>query len=65
MVATAPMMADQKGKFMEVVEIKNNKIYSTSTLCDRNDTFEILDKIPVGFSGVRFPGLLLPNFGKI
>lgn len=34
---------------MEVVKIENNKIYSTSTLCDRNDTFEIVDKIPVGF----------------
>lgn len=34
---------------MEIVKVENNKIYSTSTLCDRNDTFEIVDKIPVGF----------------
>lgn len=34
---------------MEIVKIENNKIYSTSTLCDRNDTFEIVGKIPVGF----------------
>lgn len=34
---------------MEIVKIENNKIYSTSTLCDRNDTFEIVGKIPVDF----------------
>lgn len=34
---------------MKTLKIENNKIYSTSTLCDRNDTFEIVGKIPVGF----------------
>lgn len=34
---------------MRIVKIENNKIYSTSTLCDRNGNFEIVEKIPVGF----------------
>lgn len=34
---------------MKTLKIENNKIYSTSTLCDRNYTFEIVGKIPVGF----------------
>lgn len=34
---------------MEIVKIENNKIYSISTLCDRDNTFEIVGKIPVGF----------------
>lgn len=34
---------------MNTLKFENNKIYSTSTLCDRNDTFEIVEKIPTGF----------------
>lgn len=34
---------------MERVKIENNKIYSTSTLCEKTDIFEIVEKIPVGF----------------
>lgn len=34
---------------MEIVKIENNKNYSISTLCDRDNTFEIVGKIPVGF----------------
>ena len=34
---------------MEKVKIENNKIYSTSTLCEKTDIFEIVGKIPVGF----------------
>lgn len=34
---------------MEIAKIENNKIYSISTLCDRNDTFEIVGKIPTRF----------------
>lgn len=34
---------------MEIVKIENNKIYSTSTLCEKTDIFEIVEKIPVGF----------------
>lgn len=34
---------------MKIVKNENNKIYSTSTLCGRNDTFEIVDKIPTRF----------------
>lgn len=49
MVAAAPMMADQKGKKMNALKFENNKIYSTSTLCEKTDVFEIVEKIPVGF----------------
>ena len=34
---------------MEVVKIENNKIYSTSSLCGKNNIFEIVEKIPAGF----------------
>lgn len=34
---------------MEIVKIENNKIYSTSTLCEKTDIFEIVEKIPVHF----------------
>lgn len=34
---------------MRIVKIENNKIYSTSTLCEKTDIFEIVEKIPVGF----------------
>lgn len=34
---------------MKMVKIENNKIYSTSTLCEKTDIFEIVEKIPVGF----------------
>ena len=34
---------------MKKVKIENNKIYSTSTLCEKTDIFEIVEKIPVGF----------------
>ena len=30
-------------------EIKGNKIFTTSNLCERQDVFEIVDKIPLGF----------------
>ena len=30
-------------------EIKGNKIFTTSNLCERQDVFEIVDKIPAGF----------------
>ena len=49
MVATALMMADQKGKNMTNLKIEGNKIYNTSLLCERTDTFEIVEKIPNGF----------------
>lgn len=50
MVAAALMMADQKGKNMTNLKIEGNKIYNTSLLCERTDTFEIVEKIPNGFS---------------
>lgn len=34
---------------MKIVKIENNKIYSTSTLCEKTDIFEIVEKIPVRF----------------
>ena len=34
---------------MKIVKIENNKIYSTSALYGRNDTFEIVEKIPAHF----------------
>ena len=34
---------------MKTVKIENNKIYSTSTLCEKPDIFEIVEKIPFGF----------------
>ena len=34
---------------MSKFKIENNKIYSTSTLCEKTDIFEIVEKIPVGF----------------
>lgn len=34
---------------MEIVKIENNKIYSTSTLCEKTDIFEIVEKFPVRF----------------
>ena len=34
---------------MATLKFENNKIYSTSTLCERTDVFEIVDKIPAGF----------------
>lgn len=32
-----------------MIKIENNKIYSTSTLCEKTDVFEIVEKIPAGF----------------
>lgn len=49
MVAAALMMADQKGKNMTNLKIEGNKIYTVSTLCDKTDVFEIIEKIPTGF----------------
>ena len=34
---------------MTVVKIENGKIYSKSELCEREDVFEIVEKIPAGF----------------
>lgn len=34
---------------MTTLKFENNKIYKTSTLCERTDVFEIVDKIPTGF----------------
>ena len=34
---------------MKTLKFENNKIYSTSTLCEKTDIFEIVEKIPVGF----------------
>ena len=34
---------------MRKFKIENNKIYSTSTLCEKTDIFEIVEKIPVDF----------------
>lgn len=42
-------MADQKGEKMTTLKFENNKIYSTSTLCERKDIFAIVEKIPVDF----------------
>lgn len=32
-----------------MIKIENNKIYSTSALCEKTDVFEIVEKIPTGF----------------
>ena len=32
-----------------MVKIENNKIYSISSLCEKTNIFEIVEKIPVGF----------------
>ena len=42
-------MNESEENNMEKVKIENNKIYSTSTLCEKTDIFEIVEKIPVGF----------------
>lgn len=34
---------------MTTLKFENNKIYSTSNLCERIDIFEIVEKIPQGF----------------
>lgn len=34
---------------MTTLKFENNKIYNTSTLCDKIDVFEIVDKIPINF----------------
>ena len=34
---------------MSKFKIENNKIYSTSTLCEKTDIFEIVEKIPASF----------------
>lgn len=34
---------------MTTLKFENNKIYSTSSLCEKTDVFEIVEKIPVGF----------------
>lgn len=34
---------------MTTLKIENNKIYSTSALCERTDIFEIVENIPAGF----------------
>lgn len=34
---------------MKEFRIENNKIYSSSGLCEKTDIFEIVDKIPSGF----------------
>lgn len=34
---------------MTTLKFENNKIYSTSTLCEKTDVFEIVDKIPARF----------------
>ena len=34
---------------MKKVKIEKNNIYSTSTLCEKTDIFEIVEKIPAGF----------------
>ena len=36
-------------KNMATLKFENNKIYSTSSLCEKTDIFEIVEKIPVGF----------------
>lgn len=32
-----------------MIKIENNKIYSTSTLCEKTDVFEIVEKIPSNY----------------
>lgn len=34
---------------MTTLKFENNKIYSTSSLCERTHAFEIVEKIPAGF----------------
>lgn len=34
---------------MTTLKFEDNKIYNTSSLCERTDTFEIVEKIPDGF----------------
>lgn len=34
---------------MTTLKFENNKIYNTSSLCEKTDVFEIVEKIPVGF----------------
>jgi hypothetical protein len=34
---------------MTTLKFENNKIYSTSTLCEKTDVFEIVEKIPANF----------------
>lgn len=34
---------------MTTLKFEDNKIYSTSSLCERTDIFEIVEKIPFGF----------------
>jgi hypothetical protein len=34
---------------MTTLKFENNKFYKTSTLCDKIDVFEIVDKIPINF----------------
>lgn len=34
---------------MATLKFEDNKIYSTSALCERTDVFEIVEKIPTGF----------------
>ncbi len=34
---------------MKTLKFENNKIYSTSSLCERTDIFEIVEKIPTRF----------------
>lgn len=34
---------------MTTLKFENNKIYITSTLCEKTDVFEIVEKIPAGF----------------
>ena len=34
---------------MKTLKFEKNKIYSTSSLCEKTDIFEIVEKIPAGF----------------
>ena len=34
---------------MNKIKIRGNKIYTESTLCERQDVFEIVDKIPTNY----------------
>ena len=34
---------------MTTLKFESNKIYSTSTLCEKTDVFEIVEKIPAGY----------------
>ena len=34
---------------MTTLKFERNKIYSTSTLCEKTDVFEIVEKIPAGY----------------